>query len=78
MMHEIWKDDEGLTTLCLAGKHGDGARANIIEPDAKLVSTFDAESHYEAMTKDYKYMDWGQYETDNPEYIKTYAEWGWV
>jgi len=77
MKHEIWKDDEGLTTLCLAGKHGEDTRSKILEPDAKLVSTFDAKSHFEAMTKYYEYMDWGEYETDNAEYKKTYAEWDW-
>jgi len=78
MKHELWKYGDGLSTFCLAGKHGDDARKNIVEPDAELVWTCDANSHFEAMTKYYEYMGWGEYETDIESYKQTYAEWGWA
>ena len=61
--HDIWKSKEGLTTLCFSGKIGKESRS-IIEPDSELVHTFYADSHFDAMTKYYKYMDWGVYETE--------------
>ena len=70
-------DKEGLGTLVLAGKHGKAARG-LIGPDATIVWTFDAASHFEAMSKYYEYMNWGDYSTDFPEHDKkTYAELGW-
>ena len=77
MKHELWMDEEELGTFCLAGKHGNGAR-KLLEPTAKLVWSCEAESHFEAMTKYYEYMGWGQYTTDYPEQDKkTYTELGW-
>jgi len=60
--HEVWKDLEGLTTLCLADERGDGCR-ELLEPESKLIYSFYAENHYEAMTIYYKFMNWGTYTT---------------
>ncbi|KPH91296.1 hypothetical protein AMS58_21110 [Pseudoalteromonas porphyrae] len=77
MKHELWMDEEGLGTFCLSGAHGDDAR-KLLEPNSKLVWSCEAESHFEAMTKYYKYMGWGKYTTDYPEHDKkTYKELGW-
>lgn len=62
-MHEVWEDDEGKTMLCFADKSGDESR-NLLEPGSKLIHTFLASSHYEAMTIYYKYMNWGVYTTE--------------
>jgi len=61
--HEVWEDLEGLTTLCLADERGDDCR-KLLEPGSKLIHSFHAESHYEAMTIYYKFMDWGIYTTE--------------
>ena len=61
--HEVWEDSEGLTTLCLADEHGDDCR-KLLEHDSKLIYTFYANSHYDAMTIYYKFMDWGTYTTE--------------
>ena len=77
MKHELWIDKEGMESLVLAGKHGEDARA-LIGSGSRLVWTFDADSYFEAMTKYYEYMGWGDYHTDYPEHDKkTYAELGW-
>ena len=61
--HEIWEDTEGLTTLCLADERGDDCR-KLMEVGDKLIHTFYANCHYEAMTIYYEYMNWGVYTTD--------------
>ncbi len=77
MLHEVWIQDEGRQTFCLAGPHGDGARA-LLDPGAHLAWTVEASSHFEAMTLYYAYMGWGRYTTDYPEIDKQpYSEGGW-
>ncbi len=77
MKHELWMDEEGLGTFCLAGQQGSDARA-LLEPSSKLVWTCEADSHFDAMTKYYEYMGWGEYTTDHPDHDKkTYRELGW-
>lgn len=77
MKHELWMDEEGLGTFCLAGQQGSDARA-LLEPSSKLVWTCEADSHFDAMTKYYEYMGWGEYTTDYPDHDKkTYRELGW-
>lgn len=61
--HDIWKSKEGLTSLCFSGEIGEESRS-IIEPESELIHSFYADSHFDAMTKYYKYMDWGVYETE--------------
>jgi hypothetical protein len=50
LRHEVWRDSDGLPTCCLAGPDGDNAR-RLLRENASLMSTFDAGSHFEAMTK---------------------------
>lgn len=77
MKHELWVENEMEQTFCLAGEHGNEARA-ILSTDAKLVWSVEASSHYEAMCLYYSYMGWGQYTTDFPDIDrKTYKEIGW-
>jgi len=60
---------------CLAGPRGDGARATLAE-GAKLLKTFEAGSHFEAMTIYYAYVDYGAYSTDQKWDHEPYpAEW---
>jgi hypothetical protein len=61
--HEIWEDPGGLTTLCLADERGDYGR-QLLQPGSRLIHSFYAGSHYEAMTIYYKFMDWGIYATE--------------
>lgn len=60
---DIWQNKEGLTSLCFSGDLGEESRT-ILEPDSKIIHSFYADSHYDAMTKYYQYMDWGVYTTD--------------
>lgn len=63
LKHEVWRDEEGKTMLCYAGELGEQARQTL-EPNSKLIHTFYASSHYEAMTVYYQFMDWGEYTTE--------------
>ena len=72
--HEIWLDSEGLTGLCLSGAKGNGARELMQVDGAKLIHSFYASSHYDAMTIYYKYMNWGQYNTNQEKDKQLYPE----
>lgn len=61
--HEVWQNEEGLTTLCMADERGDACR-KILDPSSKLIYEFYAGSHFEAMAFYYKFMDWGEYTTE--------------
>lgn len=75
LKHEIWRDPEGLTGLCLAGPIGDSFRA-LQEPGRLLVGTIDASSHVEVMAKYYVLMGWGSYTTDFESDYQPYPdEW---
>jgi hypothetical protein len=76
LMHALWveKDGDG-QTFCLAGPLGEEAR-KLLGPDAKLVWTVEASSHFEAMTAYYQFMGWGQYTTDQAWDAEPYPkEW---
>ncbi len=65
LKHELWEERGGEEyTFCLAGPRGDGAR-KLLSPDAKLIWTVEAESHFEAMTAYYQFMGWGVYKTEH-------------
>jgi len=77
MKHELWIENADEQTFCLAGPHGNDARC-MLEPGASLVWTCEAVSYFEAMSKYYEYMGWGEYKSDYPEEDKkTYSERGW-
>ena len=64
MLHELWEEpDGGELTFCLAGPLGNDAR-RLLAPNARLVWTVEADSHFEAMTKYYQFMGWGEYTTE--------------
>src|SRR6267142_3521918 len=65
LKHELWEENGGQElTFCLAGRHGDDAR-KLLSPDAKLIWTVEAGSHFEAMTEDQydDHRDSAQYRT---------------
>jgi hypothetical protein len=61
--HDIWKDNEGLTSLILSGDLGEEGRS-LLEKGSQIIHSFYADSHFDAMTKYYEFMDWGKYETE--------------
>ena len=73
MKHELWKENEGRQTFCFAGPMGDGAR-DLMDSDAKLIWIVEADSHFEAMTKYYEYMGWGEYTTEFEQDKEPYSE----
>ncbi|HEU0032747.1 MAG TPA: hypothetical protein VFQ53_19080 [Kofleriaceae bacterium] len=60
--HEVWRDAKGLPMCCLAGPDGDDAR-RLNGDGARLVWTFEAGSHFEAMTTYNRYLGRGEYTT---------------
>lgn len=62
LVHEMWEKADGLTMVCLAGPDGEGARL-LLGPGARLVWTFEAGSHVEAMSLYYARKGWGEYTT---------------
>lgn len=76
MKHELWKEKNGYNTFCLAGSMGDGARATW-DSEAELIWTVEAKSHFEAMTKYYEFMNWGEYTTEFEQDKEPYPE-DWI
>jgi hypothetical protein len=79
LLHEVWEeiDENGqsLPGCCLAGPDGDGHRA-LMSSGARLIHTFEAGSHYEAMTIYYRLTGWGDYTTTEPWDREPYpVEW---
>ena len=79
LKHELWidirGDDYSEYTFCLVGPRGESAREQI-SPNAKLIWTVEASSHFEAMTKYYAFMNWGEYITDQEWDMSPYPyEW---
>ena len=77
LVHEIWEQPDGMTTGCLAGPDGDGAR-NQLGPDARLIEVFQASSHFEAMTTHNRRLGREAYTTvhewDREPYPDSWAE----
>jgi hypothetical protein len=63
-LFQVWEDDDGDgvvgITLCSAGSSGEASR-QLLRPNAKLLATFEAESHFEAMTLRNQMMWWEPY-----------------
>jgi len=70
VLHEVWEAQDGRTGLILAGEKGDDARKLFREDNMELVHTFNAGSHFEAMTIYYAYKGWGEYTSDFEEHDK--------
>jgi hypothetical protein len=73
LKHELWQDDEGDLTFCLAGPRGEGAR-KLTGENAKLIWTVEADSHFKAMTAYYEFMGWGTYTTDQQWDMEPYPD----
>ena len=77
LLHEVWEDfgDEGetLPALVCAGPRGDAARS-WLGPNARLVTTLRAHSHFEAMTLYFGLMGWGEYTTDQSQDYEPFPE----
>ena len=74
LTHELWEENGGARhTFCLAGPPGDNARS-FLYPDAKLIWTVEAGSHFEAMTAWYEYMGFGVYEAQAEWEKRPYSE----
>ncbi len=52
---------------------GDEARA-VMDENAELIWIVEADSHFEAMTKYYEFMDWGEYKTEFEQDKESYPE----
>jgi hypothetical protein len=76
LVHEVWEavsDGMILHTCCLAGPLGDGCRQNL-EPGARLLTTFEAGSHFEAMTIYNRYLRRETYTTNEPWDYQPYPD----
>lgn len=77
LKHEVWRDAKGLPMCCLAGPDGEDAR-RLNGEGATLVWTFEASSHFDAMTAYYRFLDRGAYttniENDHEPYPEAWAE----
>ena len=67
IIHEVWEEigerGETLPGLCHASPAGEGFR-KLLAANARLVRTFEAGSHFEAMTIFYRFYGWGDYTTE--------------
>lgn len=78
LVHEIWESTEDgmvLHTCCLAGTLGAECR-DTLPPNSRLLTTFFAACHFDAMTIYNEFLCREPYTTDQPEDYRTYpAEW---
>jgi hypothetical protein len=79
LIHEIWQEvgESGMVlhTCCLAGVMGEGCRSTVA-PNARLLTTFEAGSHFEAMTIYNRFLGREAYSTDQSWDYEPYpAEW---
>ncbi len=74
LLHEVWVGADGLPGCCLAGPMGEAARKLFLEEGAKLVWTFEAGSHFEAMTKYNERLGREPYTTNYPQDREPYPE----
>jgi hypothetical protein len=79
LLHEIWMDSddtgEELPGCCLAGRRGDAFR-KLLHPHARLVHTFSASNHFEAMQIYHAFLGRDAYVTDRDDDHEPYpASW---
>ncbi len=68
LVHEVWEwIDDGMVlhACCLAGPLGDGCRRSLGSA-TRLLTTFEASSHFAAMTVYNRYLGRGTYTTHEP------------
>lgn len=63
MRYGLWKHvDQGVSLTCIElDAYEEYVRQGVIEPDAKLIWTVDADSHNEASTLYHEHMGWESY-----------------
>ena len=79
LIHKVWEvlgdDGQVLPTCLLAGSRGDEARRQL-EPKARFVHSFEAGSHFEAMSIYYDLYQRGPYTTEHAWDMQPYPdEW---
>lgn len=72
--HEVWVAADGRPGCCLAGPDGDAARRLFEADGARLVWTFEAGSHLEAMNAYHRYLGREPYTTEHPQDRAPYPE----
>ncbi len=77
LLLEVWQDfgneGESLPALLTAGPRGEAAR-RLLGPKARLLTTIEASSHFEAMTIYYGLMGWGKYTSSHAWDYQPYPE----
>ncbi len=77
LVHEVWEElSEGMVlhSCCFAGPLGDAQR-KFMGPGARLLTTFEAGSHFEAMVIYHRYLG-ESYTTNQPQDYEAYPyEW---
>ncbi|MDP2259751.1 MAG: hypothetical protein Q8J89_08565 [Caulobacter sp.] len=77
LLHEIWEstDDDGrwLPVCMIAGPDGDDLRSQL-DINARLVTTFEAHSPFEAMTVFHRLMELGPYRGVSNDERRAYPE----
>jgi hypothetical protein len=78
LLFEVWEEIEEAgrcSALLLAGPRGEKSR-KLLGSHARLVTTNEAGSHFEAMTIYYRLMSWGEFTTDqSSDYDHFPEEW---
>jgi hypothetical protein len=78
LVHEVWEEIEDgmvLHSCCLAGPMGEKSR-QMLAANARLLTTFKAGSHFEAMTIYNQFLGREAYTTDQPwDYTPYPEEW---
>ena len=70
-LHEIWENEDGLPGCCLAGTEGEGFR-RLIGQKARLIQTFWAGSHFDAMITYNRLLGRESYTTDHSSDFEPY------
>lgn len=66
MIYQLWMEPDDGQAFCPSDPQGNSAR-QLLHPDAKLVWEVEAHNHFDAMTRYYAYMEWGEYKSDLAE-----------
>ncbi len=78
LIHQIWEEEENgqkLESCCLAGSDGDEFRKSL-SSNARLLTTFEASCHFEAMNIYHRYLGREPYTTKFAEDSQPYPqEW---
>ena len=59
--YELWRSEDGLRDSFFEAGTGDETNYQLLDSDARLIWTCEADSWDEAQQKRYDFMDWGTY-----------------